>query len=351
MSRILSVASSNYKIQVANGGSITLDTQGNSGSGYGTVYVKGNLDVVGALTYIETTNTQVTDNILQLNYGQSGSAVTGSSGFLGQSGIEIMRGSSSSAQLVFNENITHWDENTNTSVTGTFQFKTANGILSGVALQTITNAGGSTDIVFDLQSTNKVLTIANASNYASNVSANGDIPNLAYLKQYVGAGALVPGVADVSLIYAYPSNPTAVRTYSSSNSNTVNSGEPVSPADPTATNYTSQIVMLVDNVIKVQINPNGLYTGNLKINSNTISNYVSGNNLILATKSGSNVEIDNPILLLNQASAPTYTSTGTELYSNAVPGPGKTGLFFVNSLNYNDELVAKNRALLLSMIF
>jgi hypothetical protein len=54
MSRVLKVANGDYKIQVSNGGTITLDTQA-GGAGYGNVVVKGNLDVLGTTTYIETT--------------------------------------------------------------------------------------------------------------------------------------------------------------------------------------------------------------------------------------------------------------------------------------------------------
>ena len=60
----------------------------------------------------------------------------------------------------------------------------------------------------------------------------------------------------------------------------------------------------------------------------------------------------NAVLTLDNQLAPTFTSVGTKLYSKTGgQGPGKSGLFFVNSGNYADELVAKNRAVLLSMIF
>jgi hypothetical protein len=57
------------------------------------------------------------------------------------------------------------------------------------------------------------------------------------------------------------------------------------------------------------------------------------------------------VLSLDNQTLPAYVTSGTKVYSSASPGPGKSGLFFVNSTNYADELVAKNRAVLLSMIF
>ncbi|SVC63147.1 uncharacterized protein METZ01_LOCUS316001, partial [marine metagenome] len=47
---------------------------------------------------------------------------------------------------------------------------------------------------------------------------------------------------------------------------------------------------------------------------------------------------------------PTAPTDGLKLYAKT-PGIGKTGLFYVNSSNVRDEILSKNRSLLLSMIF
>ena len=47
---------------------------------------------------------------------------------------------------------------------------------------------------------------------------------------------------------------------------------------------------------------------------------------------------------------PLAPTDGLRLYVKA-PGVGKTGLFYVNSSNVRDEILSKNRSLLLSMIF
>jgi fibronectin-binding autotransporter adhesin len=70
----------------------------------GSVTIDGNLTVTGTTTSIETTNTQVTDNILVLNNGEVGAGVTSVT-----SGIEVDRGSLDNAQFVWNETTDEWE--------------------------------------------------------------------------------------------------------------------------------------------------------------------------------------------------------------------------------------------------
>ena len=60
--------------------------------------VTGNLTITGTTTTVETTNTEITDRIILLNKGESGAGVTGVT-----SGIEIERGSTANALLVFDD--------------------------------------------------------------------------------------------------------------------------------------------------------------------------------------------------------------------------------------------------------
>ena len=70
----------------------------------GTVTIYGNLDVIGGTTYIETTNTNITDNIIVLNNGETNSYISQGTG-----GILISRGNKGStataATLLFNDTI------------------------------------------------------------------------------------------------------------------------------------------------------------------------------------------------------------------------------------------------------
>ena len=424
MSRVLKV-NGDYKIQVAStdvGGSpasIILDTTNHkvapSESDYGQVLVKGNLNVLGALSYVSTTNTQITDNILQLNVGQTGNGIGASVNY--RSGIEISRGNYSAAQFIFDESVSHYDPATSLSAPGSFVVKTADGVLSSIQLSSIGTQEGF-DINFDLNNTGNVLSIARGIQSGSNVpyyarvTEDNHIPNRQFVTNYIQSGGFEPGIADVDKMY---SSDTSVRTYDSTvnatriatlTDATISSGnpgtltfsaktgdaimvgmllsggsvtsdtyivagsdntwtlnkaatgtptqaiftEPFSPADPTPISQTSQIVFTVDGVIESQLSSNGFYINNIKIKNNTIKNFGIGTNLIL-TADNSTVEV-NAVLTLDNQTLPTFTSVGTKLYSKTGgQGPGKTGLFFVNSGNYADELVAKNRAVLLSMIF
>jgi hypothetical protein len=429
MSRIVVVPNSNYKVQVSTGGTITLDTQA-GGAGYGTVLIKGNLDVLGTTTTIESVNSSIKDNIIQLNSGDT----TNSGGITGNTaGIEIERGAKSPAQILFNELINHWDEyavtlttvkitgtagrfscdalttplvvgatvtisgtinagsitgystpttyyvigtptstsftlsatyngtavtttssgataltatviaNTASDLAGSFQLKTVDGKLSALALETITNAGGTTDIVFDMRNTTKVLTIANSSTYANYIIRDGDIPNYKFLQNYVASSYTngVPGNALVSIVQ-YPS--IIGSTLATSNTNI--------QASSTTITFQAQVTG-TPTTIGTMTNA-GFFLGNVRVGGNSTPNTVSGtsgNNLILTAASNAAVEVSGYLTLDNQASAPTFVSTGAELYANATIGAGKTGIYFVNSANYNDELIAKNRALLLSILF
>jgi hypothetical protein len=247
--------------------------------------------------------------------------------------------------------------------------------------------------------------------YYSRVTQDDHIPNRKFVTNYVAAGAFLPGVADVNQIYSgdttirvFDSSVSATKvatltgaaisganpgilTFTASTGDTVQAGmllsgggvtggtyivsgsglnwilnqaasgvpttgtytEPFSPSDPSPIAETSQVVFTVDGTIRAQLNNNGFYIDNIKIKTNTIKNYDGSNDLVLGANNG-NIQVAATLTLNNQT-LPTYTTGGTKIYSNSSPGPGKSGIFFVNSTNYADELVAKNRALLLSMIF
>ena len=72
--------SGDYQVQTKNGG-ILLDALndgfvGNRSATPGAVTVYGNLDVLGNTTYIESTNTNVLDNVLFLNAGETNGYVS-----------------------------------------------------------------------------------------------------------------------------------------------------------------------------------------------------------------------------------------------------------------------------------
>jgi hypothetical protein len=67
------------------------------------VVITGNLTVTGTSTEITSTDTAITDRVITLNDGETGAGVTG-----GTSGIEVDRGSSTNARLVYDESDDRW---------------------------------------------------------------------------------------------------------------------------------------------------------------------------------------------------------------------------------------------------
>lgn len=69
-----------------------------------TLYVDGNLVVGGNSSVVTKTDTEITDNTITLNKGESGNGVT-----LGTSGIEVDRGNYDNVGLRFNEEYARWE--------------------------------------------------------------------------------------------------------------------------------------------------------------------------------------------------------------------------------------------------
>ena len=334
MTKIVSVSQSNYRLIVQNGGNITLDV-GTAASG-GTVTITGNLDVKGVTTTIESTNTTVADNILQLNYGATGNGISSALGY--QSGIEIERGAYSPAQFVFNDSVSHYNPVTSSNVNGTFVMKTADGTLSGLQVGVLAGNAG-TNFVLDMQSGNGIVTIANSTNYYLRVANANDIPNLQYLQYYV-ASTYVPGTSGqgVAIVDRLFSPLTA----------TVSTANAAILANSTSLNFS------IAQNLRATINSTGLNVDNINVYTNTISNTSLSNNLVLSAVNN-NVEINAVLNLDDQSTNYTSVNGTTQIYSRSsqttlAQTPGRTGLFFTNQIT-SDELVAKNRALLFSILF
>jgi hypothetical protein len=319
MSRVLKVSQSNYRLQTASGGTITLDT----GTGVGTTVITGNLDVKGSTTIIESTNATVVDNIFEINTGTTGNGI--GIAFDYQAGFQIDRGNYSPAQIVFNESISHYSGVSNSNVNGTFQLKTLDNVINGLQVATITN-DGTTDLIFDMRNGNGVLRVANTTNYELRVTQDNDLVTKKWVNGYVAAQN---GVASVDRIY-YPT--------SSTNGNEQSKIQ----------TFSSTINFYVAGTTIATVSPVGITVGNVNLFQDTITN-TSPNNLVF-TAVNNNIEVNGVFNLDDQVLIPGSTSGKTKLYSSATAGPGKTGLYIAN-VNTSDELVSKNRAVLLSILF
>jgi len=295
------------------------------------VRITGNLDVIGKTTTVESSNTSIKDNIIILNSGETGAGVV----TLGATaGLQIDRGSEDAAEFI-------WDE-----ATDKFIFQTNSGTSATLSGITVANIATDplTNLEFDMQGGSGYLRVANSPGYTAIVTtavADGDIgviPNVAYLQSYVSSGVVVVGQADVDRIYKGHGDPVVVDTQLIAKTNSLEcyvGG--VAPAN-----------------MRAIITTSGVKVDNIKLFNSTISNATPGLDLVLTALSNY-VEVNSVLTLDDQVGFESAASNKTKLYSRSSltslnQTPGRTGIFFANNVN-TDELVAKKRALLFSMIF
>lgn len=106
----------------------------------GSVIINGDLQVTGTTTTVNTTNLQIEDRLIELNFGETGAGVTGQF-----SGIEVERGSLDNALLVFDESDDTWK----TSIDGGSTYTAiggAGGGLNAVSDDTTPSLGGDLNV-------------------------------------------------------------------------------------------------------------------------------------------------------------------------------------------------------------
>lgn len=315
MSKIVKVSQSDYRLKVQSSGTITLDT----GSNVGTVFITGNLEVQGTTTTIDTANLTIEDNIILLNKGELGAGVTEVT-----SGLQIDRGSLDDAQLV-------WDE-----AVDKFRFQTITdvgvGTLSGIVVGTIAT-DPTTNLQFDMQTGAGTLRVINSTDYEARVLDDDDIPNRKYVSDYVYASG---GVAVVDkIIYPINSLPGAQDTSVEAGVSSV------------------RFYVRTTGVVlqRAQVTASGLDVDNINLFGDTIRNSTAAD--LVLTSLNNHVYIDGYLNLDERSVAPSATGGASRIYSNVGAStytPGDTGIYFTNNLN-TGELVAKNRALLFSILF
>jgi hypothetical protein len=338
MSRILRVDQSNYRIAVNTGGTITFDT----GPTAGTVVITGNLQVKGTTSTVESTVTTIADNILQLNFGQTGNGISGALQMPYQAGLQIGRGNLPDAYLVYDEQVGRWDATANASVGGSFVLKTYTGLVDGpTGLQvnsistTINN-----NLHLNMQAGTGVLRIVNSSNYHLRVTLDDHIPNRKFVTDHVTTQLATVGTEKISKLISTVTQSQAIATTNSIDSYTIDGGSNL--------------------ILRTQVTSGGLTIFNatglagVNIIGNTITNSGVGN--LKLTSGNGVVEVDAGIELTVQVTDPAAASGKVKFYSKSAEGPGRTGIYFVSNnaygaLAYNqDELVSKNRAVLLSIL-
>jgi len=272
MASVVHVPVDDYIIKVQPGGSITLDT----GASQGEVIFTGNFTVDG------------TDNIITVNYGETGAGVT-----LGTAGIRVDRGTFSDAQVIFDETPTWTDPITDTTIQGLWTFKKANGELTAIQTVAINTNGGDLNLI---NSGTGVISVTGTNNYEDNLTDDDHIPN----KKYV----------DDEIVSAL------TNTFQRRIEEGTTSKSFVEVRDQEVSLVPSVINFNIDGVNVGQVFSDRFEFGNLRITENMIETTAS----------------DTPMIL-------------------SAPGTGGTGLFFKHSAGNASEVISRNNALLLSMLF
>jgi len=330
-----------YNIKSKDGGTIVLDP-----GTTGLVYIPGNLTVAGATTSVSSTNLEIEDNIITLNKGETSSGVT-----LRYSGMEIDRGSSSRAALVFDESnptgiggsVGTWMIASATVPGTTYAFGDSNLKLKRI----LTDASEDNGDLTLIGTGTGVVKVAGTTNYRLQVTDNDDIPN----KDYVD--------------YSILNNPTfQIRAPQGQDTRVIIADTQVTPNNSstggslayyyTQTGYPtleSTVGFIVDGVLAANIYADRVQLQRLEFDQTEILTVGSGNDNIKFTPYGTGkVEVNASLQINNDVGSPGIVSGSHVIYSRA-ESSGKSGLYFVNTENNRDELVSKNRALLFSILF
>ncbi len=336
------------------GGRIVLDT----GPNVGEVRVTGNLVVTGDTLNVESSQLNVEDNTITLNYyGNIESPPAGV--VLDYAGIEIDRGSLPNAAFIYDEINGYWLLAAG-SVPGPFSFSTDEpGDLtprsaSRLKLKEILTDEGTDDgdLILIGEGTGVVKVGDRTPGYETFVTDDDDIPNKRYVDDAIQNNPTFQIISNAPASPTVPNSATRVictdintsgsTTYFSSNTGYTTYGE-------------SAVSVLVDGSLVAQFFNNRAEIGGLEIgggeNSYEIStkSSVSNENIFIRTQGTGMLETNYGIELHRIGTPGAYPTDATMIYSGP-PGAGKSGLYFYHDED-RDELISKRRALLFSMIF
>lgn len=330
MSKFLRVPNGDYKIEVQDGGEITLDT----GLETGRVRITGDLIVEGERTDVYTTQLNVEDNIIEIAVGNT------NLGAIDEIGIRFTR-PGLDGKLIWDENI-QWTVPADVPVTGGslqdggFVFSDENGSYVGIRTNSITTGGGD---LYLINQGSGVISVTGTANYEDNVTDDDHVPN----KKFVD-DAITTAFATLfqSRIGEGTVDPTFVEVF-----------------DREITGSPSNIQFGIDNQVVATFYDNRFELDTIRIQNNTISTIDSNEDLTISAPGVGSVKVDDTLQImktpgeddvLSDPAAPTLSTDGVKLYVKD-PNYGDTGIYFVNSFDNRDEIISTNRALLYSMLF
>jgi hypothetical protein len=311
-----------YNIKTSEGGIIKLDT----GPGVGTVRVTGNLLVEGDTLTVSAENLNVNDNVITLNYGETGAGVT-----LRYSGIQIERGSETSAALIFDENDNTWIFGLGTPETG-FNYSDSKIRLKEIKTNADTDSGDLTLI----GSGTGVVKVAGTLNYEVQVTDDDDIPNKKYVDDAIQNNPTFQVLTNDSRVIVTDKDTVGSLAYLTAQTGYSTFGE-------------SGISVIVDGQLNSQFFRNRTVIQDLEFLDNEITNNSTNTDISFRTQGTGKVKTNYAFQFEKIALTPASVSDSVIVYG-ADPGIGTTGLWFVNSAR-SGELINKNKALVFSMIF
>jgi hypothetical protein len=369
-------SSGDYNIKAGEGSTILLDT----GPLVGEVRVTGNLIVLGETLTVEAINLNVQDNIIILNYGETGPGVT-----LGYSGVQIDRGYNIDSSQVAPTALL-WDEANETwqIAQGTpedgFNFTDSKLKLSQILTDAATDDG---DLILIGTGTG-VVKVTGTLNYEQRVLDDDDVPNKRYVDDAI----------QLNPTFQITKDDTRVIVFDKENALPAASFSPaIGPygAQPAR----SEIAFIVDNrrvavmtrdhfemtgltiftedpvvpdieaAMSGNFNPGPTSTNLTGFENQSAVVIQSDNtnaNIRLETNGTGKVVISYAMSFEYHGSPVTQVGNTSILYGST-PGAGTTGLSFrntrpskeldgtINASFTTDELISKNRALLFSMLF
>ena len=337
--------SGDYFVDAGNG-NITLNVTNSTSTG--TVFINGNLTVLGTQTNIESVNSEISDNIIMLNSGEPNNYVTRQT-----SGIMISRGNSDSpvnaAAILYNDT-ENWTSvytigtATNllsSSNQGVFDFTSAQ-VGSAIRINAIriydstaTSIVGKSRLnIFGSENPLSVLSVSGTSNYENNIYDDDDIPNKKYVDNRYSSGtnvakSMVVGTSAIRLL-----DPNDV-----TDSGLFYSGTP-------------QVVVTLGtttNVALTLIGNSAAFSG-LTLSSSTISVNNPNYDLVLRPTTGQAVVVESPLRLQDMSTSTFTATTNQSTIYYATPGGGGSGIYYVNTTAH-DELVSRRKAIIYSIIF
>ena len=337
MSKVLKVEQGGYTVKVQSGQSIIFDTaRGNSVNNRptGNVIIRGNLEVEGNTITVESSDLKLNDNLITLNrltsFESATAGIPAAKNY--QGGVEIERGSLSTAQFLFDEQINY--NLGGTSGSGLFRFKTAAGTDLPIYTSGIKSPG-------DLYVTpGGVINVTNTTDYEKSIF------------NYSGSSLSSPTTGGVYDDDKIPNTKAVVDyvqwflTQNSSDATIANFDSSVVVADGSPSTITHTID---GNARMIVYNDRTEFNSAVKISSNEISSVATNTDLKLSANGTGEVFV-NDIIRIAESDDPVAPTVGIKLYSKRPQG-GDTGLYFVNKNEDKGELISKKKAMLYSLMF